>query len=256
MQSLKKWQEDFVRYIARAQSEDLDNKIKSHGTDPKELLQIYSNNTYQTLRKAIEISYPSLWKLFGNDAANSLAFAYARANLPQTGCLDDWGGSFPQFVADFSEIQAHPYVPDMMTIDWYCQNAYLHGAEEQLDPNDLLDIEEAENAQFTFGKSFSLFASRFPLEQIFRLVEEDASGPVDLGQGGSYVLIGFKDFAPTKYWVTQHEFVFFKALYEGLKLKDATQLALQSSEDFDLFKSLGFALQEGFFQHVRVGEKQ
>lgn len=255
MQSLKAWQEHFVKFIAKAQSEELVDDIDGHGLDPNTLLQIYANNTYQTLRKAIEITYPSLWKLFGNETANSLAFAYARANLPKTGCLEDWGGSFPQFVADFSEIQAHPYIPDMMTIEWFCHISYLHGAEDQLDPKDLLDIEEAENAQFTFGKSFSLFASRFPLEQIFQLVEDDSSGPVDLALGGSYVLIGFRDFAPAKYWVTKHEFIFFKGLLEGLKLKDATQLALQSSEDFDLFKSLGFALQEGFFQTVRVGEK-
>lgn len=256
MPSLKKWQESFVQYIAKAESEAVTDLIHSHGTDPKELFQIYYTNTYHNLRDCIEITYPSLWALVGKETADSLAFAYARANLPTTGCLDDWGGSFPQFVDEFSEIRAHPYIPDMMAIEWLCQTAYAYGAEEQLDPNDLLEIEEAENAQFTFGKSFSLFGSKFPLEQIFQLVEDPSAGPVDLALGGSYALVGFNDFIPTKYWVNKQEFVFFKALYEGLKLKDATQLALQVSKDFDLFKSLGFALQEGFFQHVSVGEKQ
>src|SRR5262245_42793719 len=58
---------------------------------------IYRQTVFESLRHALEITYPGMWQLLGKTCADNIARYYCSQieQLPKSGCLDDWGETFP-----------------------------------------------------------------------------------------------------------------------------------------------------------------
>lgn len=127
----------------------------------RERLAIYRNTIYANLKRTLKIIYPGIWSLIGDNCADQLAMMYCsdQANCPNSGCLDDWGKDFPDFIKTVEALQTLPYLSDYAEYEWNKQLAYLGVPTDQ-------EI---------------LLHSKYPLQKIEYLIENPDSANVDLG---------------------------------------------------------------------------
>jgi hypothetical protein len=97
MKTLETVQNDFYKAIFQKKSNHADFVSSSH---PSERLAIYKHTIFETLRNALAITYPGIWALLGEECSSNIANAFCslNENLPSSGCLDDWGDQFPDFI--------------------------------------------------------------------------------------------------------------------------------------------------------------
>lgn len=81
-------------------------------------LDIYRNTIESVLGNALRLTFPAVERIVGPDFFHALGLAFAREHPPASGCLDDWGAEFPNFVADFPPASSVPYVADVARLEW------------------------------------------------------------------------------------------------------------------------------------------
>ena len=83
-----------------------------------ERLRIYRNTFRSTLTEALRMTYPATDKLVGRDFFDAAAAQFIHASPPSSGYLNDYGGSFADFLAAFEPARALPYLPDVARFEW------------------------------------------------------------------------------------------------------------------------------------------
>lgn len=105
MSMMKQIQNDFAKAIFNPNEIEFMKNIRESTIAPEFRLNIYRNNILQNLYRALEITFPAVWKLVGKECANNLAAIFVeKKNLPLTNCLDDWGANFPRFYKALSRL--------------------------------------------------------------------------------------------------------------------------------------------------------
>lgn len=124
MQDLDTIQKTFLQSILEKNLADL-SFIKS--SYPAERLDIYRQTIFENIRNSLAITFPGIWKLLGEECANSAAYAFSKHqhNLPISGCLDDFGENFPKFLGVQKELQALPYLKDYAYFEWLKHQSYM-----------------------------------------------------------------------------------------------------------------------------------
>ena len=74
-----------------------------------ERMSIYRNTARITLTEALRIAFPAVELLVGADFFEMAAARFIRDFPPLSGCLNDYGDAFPQFLAVMPETAALPY---------------------------------------------------------------------------------------------------------------------------------------------------
>lgn len=111
-----------------------------------ERLNIYKNNIFETLFNVIKITYPETWQLLDNYAtsARSVVYKYISNinNLPDTGCLDDWGEGFCDFLFSYHELKYNKIFVDYAKFEWCYYQAQLANKSPAIEPQELLNYTE------------------------------------------------------------------------------------------------------------------
>lgn len=97
---LKQVQEAFLDGLFL--TEDVPNFIDS--PQPKARFNIYRQTIFLNLQQSLSLTFPGIWKLLGQDCANTIAYAFydGQRQLHITGCLVDYSFSFPSFLQSVS----------------------------------------------------------------------------------------------------------------------------------------------------------
>ncbi|HFE6167594.1 TPA: DNA-binding domain-containing protein, partial [Legionella pneumophila] len=74
MHELLKLQESFYRNIFK---KDVDLSFISSDFS-QERLDVYRQTIFENMINALRITYPGVWKLIGNECANSVAYTYCK----------------------------------------------------------------------------------------------------------------------------------------------------------------------------------
>jgi len=224
--------------------------IKVNGPSPQSRLSVYHNNTTQALRNALAATYPLTWKLVGEDCANGAAYTFIRMgiSLPTCGNLEDWGGTFPDFLEHFPPTQSLPYLPDFARIEWLKHIAY--GAENlvPLKTSDFENMDSQSYAQLIlkFSPSAHLFSSAHPLDQIMAVVEGEIES-LELENKSANALI-IRPYEEVKiYWISDAYFAFFSFIYQGHTLMEALEKIRE--KEFQFHEILSFSFQNGLFSN-------
>jgi len=109
-----------------------------------ERLTVYRRSVYDNLKDSLRIVYPGVWKLLGDDCANSIAYALIRSmkQLPTSGCLDDWDSGFPEFIASVPELRSLPYLRAYAEFEWAKHLSYSARNCKVIMPEDLQAVAE------------------------------------------------------------------------------------------------------------------
>lgn len=224
-------------------------------------LAIYRNTAESTLVHALQLAYPAVRKLVGEEFFESAARAYLIVEWSHTAWLDEYGTSFPDFLRNFDPIRTHPtlstYLADVATLERAVNHA-LHAADaEPLDLGTLAVVapEDVERLRFDPHPSICLVRVATPADTIWNAVLEDddaAMRAVDLHDGPVHLLVERRDDGsgpnihleriPAAAWR------FAKALCDGISLGRAIEETTSRAT-----REAGFAPESTLAGHLNAG---
>ncbi len=253
MPKLEQIQQNFVDAIFDPHI-SLDDFIGS--SHPFERLDVYRTTIFENLRNSLELTFPGIWKLLGDECANSAAYIFAKnpGNMPNTGCLDDWGEAFPLFLASQSAFVQLPYLKDYAIYEWLMHLAFIAADSSTLSPQDLEKIPEdkIDNIRFNFLPSVFLYEAEFPIYRIQEIIEDPNAPAIDLQPEETIVVISRPHKQVMSLFVTPATGLFLKSLMANETLLEAATQTEKKYRDFDLSAAIGLLLKHELIQEIQL----
>ncbi len=246
MLTLEHHQQQFSQAIFNAHNANL-NFIASNY--PSDRLAVYRATILENLRNSLALTFPGIWILLGEECADSVAYAFAQNPklLPDSGCLDDLGAAFPEFLAQQSALNSLPYLKDYAQYEWLMHRAYGAAHTEAIRPQDLEQFseDEIEAVRFSFIPSLFIHTSVYPLHRIQDIIEQPDAPALDLQSEMTTALIARPQNRVMTWFVTPATGLFLNELIAGANLSAALATTNEDHDDFDLSAVFQLLLQQG-----------
>jgi len=187
---------------------------------PQQAIGIYRNTFIAGTTKALRLSYPAIERLTGADFFAHAAAHFIDASPPCSGCLDDYGAGFGEFLETFKQAAGVPYLPDVARLEWVVNKALHAGDEKPLDMSDFSAAAGIAPARLvlTPHPSLSLLETAFPADAIWRAVlgeDDDALSALSLESGPFYLLIARDADGVQVNRISRSAYLFLAALCAG-----------------------------------------
>lgn len=154
-------------------------------------VSVYRNNTSETFRKTLASTFPVVEQLVGNACFRSLAQEFARENPSASGDLQNFGASFPLFMASQYGDSEFGYLGDVARLELAIETALLLPDCAALGIESLADIPESELAgvRIATAPSLQLLSSLYPVLEIWRANQPGDHRTVDLSEGEQQIAV-------------------------------------------------------------------
>jgi hypothetical protein len=250
MPSLRELQQGFSAAVF---ADDLHFSAQIHGTgdlNGEQRLGIYRNNTVANFTDALRITYPVVCRLVGEGFFRYAAAQYIARTPSISGDLQDYGGTFPEFLRTFEPAASLPYLADVASLELAQEQVFYAPESDVLDTAALARVppERYGELRFSLNPAGRLLTSPFPVLRIWEVNQDayDGEQSVDLQAGGVELLvIRQRNLDVEIQNLTAGEFALLEALQEGDDFATACEKTLQAQPDFDL--------PAGFRHHVAQG---
>jgi hypothetical protein len=107
-------------------------------------MAVYRNNWLRAAIDAVADLYPTVRRLIGNKAFESVGHDYVRDNPPASPILSRYGVAFPEFLCDQPWVAELPYLPDVAAIDRLYLESLLSTDAPPLEPSSLAGVAPTE----------------------------------------------------------------------------------------------------------------
>ena len=203
---------------------------------------VYRNNVAVSLTEALEVSFPAIRKLIGEENFKKVAGIYLRKQPPRTPMLMVYGDTFPDFLVGFEPLQKYAYLPDVARLEQAQREAYHAADADPIDPQVLqtLDSDTLADARLGLAPAVRLVTSPWPIHAIWAFNMVD--GAPKPQPGAQTVLVTRPDFDPVLKPVGAGTAAFVDALLDEQTLGEANDAGLSADPDFDLSAALGLLL--------------
>ncbi|PMN69050.1 DNA-binding domain-containing protein [Enterovibrio norvegicus] len=219
--------------------------------DPDALLQVYRNNFVMTLSEYLEVVYPVVHALVGEDCFNALARHHV-LNTPMLDArADQYGDGFDATINAIPNIiDAVPYLADIATLEWLIQAVNKHAScatDFPLDALAQVAPEDFDALKLTVAPSVRLLQSRFPAASIWHAVTDNdgnALQALDLSESETVLLL------------MNEQGIQLQAIdAEEASLIVASNESTLGGIDPELLKHIAPAVQRGVFEHFDIADQ-
>jgi hypothetical protein len=210
---------------------------------------VYRNNVTMALGEALEVAFPVLLKLLGEDFFRPMARAFLRAHPPESPVLMFYGAAMPGFLESFPPAQDWQYLPDIARLELALRQSYHAADAPPLDPQALaLPPERLMAARIGIAPAVRVLASDWPVHAIWRAnTQADAPAPA---MRPEELLIGRPGLDPGVWLLPPGGAGFVTALAGGRTLGVALE---EAGETFDLGAALQVLLTAGALTTITEG---
>ncbi|MEW5751194.1 HvfC/BufC family peptide modification chaperone [Pseudomonas lactis] len=249
-------QPTFAEALLAPQATCPEGVFSSNGAEPASRFAVYRNNVHSALINALAAAYPVARQLVGDEFFRAMAGLYAQAHPPTSPLINEYGGTFADFIQGFEPAWSVPYLADVARLERLRVRAY-HAADcLVLDQHCVLRQLQgcAQLGQLRVG----LHPSLATLESSYAVVSVWAAHQADgaiaslnpwHAQGGLVLRQGLvvKVFAIDRGSVT-----FINRLNQGAGLEMAIADALKASDEFDLHLCLTLLISHDAITHLHL----
>lgn len=215
---------------------------------PLERLRVYSNTIFYTLSHALAETYPGISALVGEACMKQLTHAFCRnpENLPVSGCLDDWGREFADFIEGQAALSDWPYLSDYARYEWLKHQSYCAVTSQALADTAFATVSEAmiESLVVTFIPSVAFIASQYDLRAIEALFSNPQPKPLHGVLKRSNAIIRRYNGVIQTLWIDDDHWLFLLSLKQGLKLGDALAKTVNSYPYFEVTTAIQLMLSQ------------
>lgn len=178
MVSLRELQLEFVNALNNRGSHCFDYICATRALTAEEHLHIYKSNIVGALQKVLKEIYPVCHKLVGDDFFLYLINAYIEQNSSTHPDIGSYGGSLPDFIADFENAKALVYLPDVARLEWAWHRQFVARQSPGIDFEKLAACytDCGEEIIFSLPLDCVLLCSPYPIHRIWEVNQHDYSG--------------------------------------------------------------------------------
>jgi len=202
---------------------------------------VYRNNVIASLIDAMEVGFPSVFKLLGAENFRPLARLFVAEHPPHSPLLMHYGTAFPSFLAKIDALSRFPYLPDMAHLDLAIRQSYHSPDAPPFDPQDL-EGNPLESLRFSFAPATKILASPQPIFSIFQHLFNAAPRP---NPGPEALLITRAEFDPIPHSLPPGGHSFISGIMQGHTLGIAYENTLTTTPDFDPTPLLSLLMTSG-----------
>ncbi|MBZ8117100.1 DNA-binding domain-containing protein [Roseovarius sp. LXJ103] len=198
---------------------------------------VYRNNVAVSLTEALEVSFPAIRKLIGDENFRGLMGIFLRQHPPTAPMISQYGDALPGFIEGFSQLNHLGYLPDVARLEQALRESYHSADADPIDPALLQSLapDALMGAHLTLAPALHLIRSEWPVHQIWAYNMEDGA-PKPTG-GAQDVLVTRPQFDPVAAPLPSGGAAFIAALAEGQTFGTAFEAASEAP-DFDLTPTL------------------
>jgi len=219
-------------------------------------LDIYRNTFLLSLTKALQLCFPVVQRLVGEDFFEGAAQIFITEHPPRAAWLDQYGGEFPDFLRLFAPATSVTYLGDVAELEW-AVNCVLHAPDAApLDVATLsaIDPEDQNRICFVASPSIRLLYLGHPVDDVWRAVlagDDDALRNVDIDAGLVHMVVERRATGVEVLRSNELAWRFLSELCSG----QTFETAIDRIENFDSAAELAEHLALGRFSGFRLLEK-
>jgi hypothetical protein len=210
---------------------------------------VYRNNVAVSLTEALEVAFPILRKIVGEEFFHAMAGVFLRAYPPASPVLMFYGEEMPAFLASFPPVAHLGYLPDVARLEVALRTAYHAADAKTIGPEALNAGADLMSARMALAPALRVIRSRWPLHGIWRANTEVAAPKP--GRAAEDVLITRPAFDPVVSLLPPGGADFIARLAQGETLAAA---ALAPGEGFDPGPTLALLLRGNAITGIRFGD--
>ncbi len=136
-------------------------------------LAIYQKNLLASATRALQISFPTVLQLIGEDVFEYATQQLLNTSPPSHGDWGLWGQDFPKVLNSIEVLQSYPFVPDSARLDFFLHKlARQCDQTAKLDSFNLLADWPLEKLQLVLNTNLVMMSSDFPVVDMYRLHDE------------------------------------------------------------------------------------
>jgi len=131
-------------------------------------LAVYQQSLLANAKHALEISFPSVCQLVGDEFFSQLSHKFLHAHPLIAGDWGEWGCKLPSWIASRTDLAEYPYLGDCAQLDWQChQSERASNCTAELDSLQLLAEHDAYQLKIKLCSGVSIFPSMYPVVDIW-----------------------------------------------------------------------------------------
>jgi hypothetical protein len=253
MSELRELQREMLAGLVNPAATAYTRRLRAvRGIGAESRLAIYRNNIEQGRIQALQLTYPVVLRLVGEDCFRQFARAYACATPSRSGNLDDYGASFAGFLVQHEHFHGLPYLADVATLEWLLHEVHQASAPVRLSDDALQSLASADPESVSVGldPSCRLFTSPFPVHRIWQMNQSNHTPELmALDDGAVRLLVVQHDWQVMMRELGPGEYAFAGACERGLSLLDACDAALECEATLDLGRCLHQFIHLGALTH-------
>lgn len=253
MKNLSSLQTEFLEAIFQNDSSILESfDDKNDKISAEDRFSIYINNVLFGLSELLEGKFPALKAMIGEECFQDLAISYAKAHIPATGDMVDFGDHLADYIRDIDTFKSYPYLSDLTRFEWVQQLSMEAKTDEIICSfEELIAKGEAAlpNLKLDFCQHVKLLKSNWPVDQIWQMhIDEQAT---EINEGTYGFLIYRQDHNIIFARIENHLYSFIEALIQEKTILDSAQIAMSMSDEFDFFQALHMLFEQRLIQNIK-----
>jgi hypothetical protein len=214
------WQEAFVA------------QLLASSTPTQRGMAVYHNNLRVNFRKALELGFPTLRQLMGEQYFAKLAESYRAVHPSRSGDLHELGAHFAAFLAKRYRDSSKAYWADLAELEWTWQRCLVAADETPLGPAAFAAIERDRwpLLRLRLQPSLCFVSSPYPIVTIWSHHREFADNlaampQISLADGAESAWIAGTPHGPRLEGCTPGERRWLCAIQDGASLADSLDAA-------------------------------
>ncbi len=195
---------------------------------PVDRFDIYRNTVVIGLTKALQLNFPAVRGLVGDEFFDGAAQLFIAEHPPGAAYLDRYGNELPEFLRNFPPAKSLAYLADVARLEWAVSCA-IHAPDVQpLDLRKLALIGPDDHSRVSFVAHPSVCAVRaaYPVDRIWRAVlagDEAALATLDVDERPIFLLIERRETGVEVECLDEPAWRFVAQLCAGCTIESAQQ---------------------------------
>lgn len=246
-------QSDFTKAIFDAEMPVPEGLCNPEGAPAGKRFSVYRNNVAVSLSEALEVTFPVIRALVGDEFFKAMAGVFLRQHAPSSPMLMFYGAEMPAFLQRFQPVSHLGYLPDVARIELALCRSYHAADIPPIDPQTLQAIapDALLASRLHLAPSVHLIRSNWPAVSLVHANSTTGAAPPKMQPEDA--LVTRPEFDPEVTALPAGGGAFIQALLRGASLGEAVKAATIASGDFDLTEVLGLLLKGGVIIKVTEG---
>ncbi len=247
MSSLREFQDTFGAAL-RGGPVVADSIVAADPIPLERRVDVYRNNIYASLIDGLELAFPVVLQLVGQEFFRAMAREFLRDHMPERGTLIGFGDGLPDFLDRFPPVASLPYLSDVARFELMRLRCYHAADDRPVTPEELAAIraEEMPEVRFELHSSLEALQSRFPVLSLWQ-AHQPGQDPASVGvsQDAESVLVLRTNFTVAAHRIDEGAIAFIGALKDGQTFGTAATVAAGIQSDFELGQILHLLVSGG-----------